>query len=326
MSKNASRSGLLTTFVIANLVFWILIAVAVGVLASDLVDLGIESFFRETGTELLSLGIIPAQAPSDRAEAAAPEIAVAESPAQTAPQAEPEGPGVAALAPEDPTEAQAQPQEPVEPAPGMAMTPYATRTPGAQPALPTQAVAAEAVAAQPSPAPQQETTRVEALSSSLSSPALDASPLVLVDPGLDELNALDAEMQKSAAGRSVQIQVAEGALNRELAVALARYGELPYTGVAADLKPGQVVLSGEVNLLGLELPTEVQGTVWAVDCRPMVQIDSVSVGGILTPKFVRQQVVQLVEESLSWYPANYPLCLEQIVIEENRATVYGSRR
>lgn len=327
MSKNASRSGLLTAFVIANLVFWILIAVAVGVLASDLVDLGIESFFRETGTELLSLGIAPAQAPSDRvAEAAASEIAVAESPAQTAPQAEPEGPGEAALAPADPAEAQVRPQEPGDPAPGMAMTPSATRTPDTQPALPTEAVAAEAGAAQPTVVPQQEATRVEASSSNLSAPPLESDPLLLVDPGLDELNALDAEMQHSAAGRPVHIQVAEGALNRELAAALARYGELPYTGVAADLQPGGIILSGEVSLLGLELPTEVRGAVRAVNCRPVVQIDSVSVGGILTPRFVKQQVVQLVEESLSWYPADYPLCLEQIVIEENRATVYGSRR
>jgi hypothetical protein len=29
---------------------------------------------------------------------------------------------------------------------------------------------------------------------------------------------------------------------------------------------------------------------------------------------------------MTWYPADYPLCLEQIVLEETRLTCYGYRR
>lgn len=331
--KNASRSGLLTAFVIANLVFWILVAVAVGVLANDLVDLGIESFFRESGSALVSLGVAPPPS-GDTAQAVAPGA--------TAPQAalvEPVEPaeegagfkesGEGTLAPASPTQAWAEPEEPAgaggNPAPSMEMTPYATRTPRAQSGAPTEAVPAEAVPAQPTIAPTQAPQN-QAAGSSLPSPALEADPLVLVDPDVDRLNRLDAEIRQSAVGRPFEIQMAEDALNEQLAVALARYGGLPYTGVSADLKPGQVVLSGKVRVIGMELPAEVRGTVVAVGCRPAVQIDSVTVGGILTPKFVKQQVVQLVEDSLDWYPADYPLCIEQIVIEENRAILYGSRR
>jgi len=326
--KNASRSGLLTAFVIANLVFWILVAVAVGVLASDLVDLGIESFFRESGSALVSLGVAPPPS-GDTAQAVAPGA--------TAPQAalvEPVEPaeegagfkesGEGTLAPSGPTPARTEPEEPAgaggNPAPSTEMTPYATRTPRTQSGAP-----AEAVPAQPTIAPTQAPAN-QAAGSSLPSPAPEAGPLLLVDPDVDRLNRLDAEIQQSAVGRPFEIRMAESALNEQLTVALARYGELPYTGVSADLKPGQVVLSGKVRVIGLEVPAEVRGTVVAVGCRPAVQIDSVTVGGILTPKFVKQQVVQLVEDSLDWYPADYPLCIEQIVIEENRAILYGSRR
>lgn len=307
MSKNRSRSGLLTFFIIANLMFWILVAVAVGVVASDLVDLGIESFFRQSGTALVLRNSAPTRAASG-----------GESPA---PQAQPTA-LAAAVEPIEQTEKGAEAVDPAEAKSGAAaspkMTPYAPRTPGAQPTRPEPAAPALPTL-MPTQAPRDA-------GSSLSLPALEAGPLLLVDPDVDRLTRLDAEIQQSAVGRSVEIRMDEDALNEQIAVALARHGELPYQQITADLRPGQITLSGNVSVLGLALPTQVQGTVLAVDCHPSVQIDSVAVGGILTPKFVKQQVVQLVEESLAWYPADYALCLEQIVIEENQATLYGSRR
>jgi hypothetical protein len=137
---------------------------------------------------------------------------------------------------------------------------------------------------------------------------------------------MDAAIRRSATGRPVQIRYREAALNREIAALLVSYPQLPYRNVQADLQRDELTLTGDVTALGLEMPTEVKGSVVAHNCLPEVVVESVSIAGVLTPRVVKDQVRRIIQESLSWYPPDYPLCLEQIVLEEDRATIYGSRR
>jgi len=78
--------------------------------------------------------------------------------------------------------------------------------------------------------------------------------------------------------------------------------------------------------MGLEMPATIEGTIEVQNCQPVAVIDSVSVGSILTPAFVKEEIARLVEEWLASYPPDHPLCLEQIVLEEDRVTIYGRRR
>lgn len=152
------------------------------------------------------------------------------------------------------------------------------------------------------------------------------TPLLMTDPGLEGLMRLHAEMGRSDVGRPVQIRYGEAALNREVEALLAQYPNLPYHDVQVKLGRDQIVAEGMVDLLGVEVSTEIVGMVQADDCLPEVQIDTVALAGVLTPEFFRDQIKDIVLESLSWYPVDYPLCLEQIVLEEGRVTVYASRR
>jgi hypothetical protein len=115
-------------------------------------------------------------------------------------------------------------------------------------------------------------------------------------------------------------------LNRQIAELLSYYPGQPYDNVVVDLGRDEVSISGDVTVLGFQVGTEVAGTVTAVNCLPQVRIDSIKIAGLLTPGFVKDGVKDLIVDSLSQYPASYPLCLEQIVVEEDRVTVYGSRR
>jgi hypothetical protein len=133
-------------------------------------------------------------------------------------------------------------------------------------------------------------------------------------------------MSRSSPGRPVLIRYSEAILNEELTVLLVSNAELPYDNVYVDLQPNQLTMTGDVEVVGFEVSTTVVGSVVAEECRPRVQISSVSIGGVVTPGFIQEQVEQLVLEALDWYPVDYPLCLDQIVIEEERATVYGHRR
>jgi len=156
--------------------------------------------------------------------------------------------------------------------------------------------------------------------------AIVSSPLLLADPEFHSLTVLNAEMDRSAPGRAVQIRYQEEALNQEIAALWLNNPALPYRDVQVDLQHNGVAISGQVTVFGLQVDALLEGTVVARDCQPRLEVESISLAGVMTPRFVRAQVVAMAHESMAWYPADYPLCLEQIVLEETRATIYGYRR
>ena len=157
-------------------------------------------------------------------------------------------------------------------------------------------------------------------------PTLVSSPLLLTDPQIQSLTDLDAELARSAPGRAVQIRYQEATLNAEIAALWQNNPDLPYRDVRVDLMRDQVVITGKVSVLGFGVNAEVTGNVAVENCVPVLKIEQLRVAGVMTPKFVKDQVEDMVLEAMTWYPADYPLCLEQIVLEDTRATVYGYRR
>lgn len=148
----------------------------------------------------------------------------------------------------------------------------------------------------------------------------------MANPNIRDLTALDAEMQRSALGRTVQIKIQEAVLNREIAAYVHSHPDLPFQDLHVDLKRDRVVVSGTAMVLSFPVTTTASGTVSAEDCRPIIEVQDISISGVLTPRFVQNQIEDLIHESVDWYPADHPLCIHQIVLEEGRATVYGARR
>jgi hypothetical protein len=87
-----------------------------------------------------------------------------------------------------------------------------------------------------------------------------------------------------------------------------------------------VVITGDVTALGLQIGAEVVGMVRARDCVPSLEVESIAIEGVFTPRFVKDRIRAFIRDALNWYPADHPLCVEQIVLEEDGATVYGHRR
>jgi len=303
----------LAILAVCNLVFWLAAAIAVGLVASDQVDLGIESFLREKQATAVA-----AQASSwSKQPARTPQLAEATATAApTTASSVVQKPPASATAPQP---AIAVPTLDLKMTPhnsNTKMTAYPTKTPSTPPQStpePTRRPSAT-VASSSAPEPAEPTTI----------PA--SSPLLLADPDTANLSSMDAELRQSAAGRPVQIRYREEALNREIKSLLLSYPDLPYRNVSVDLQRGRLTVYGDATIMGLEMATTVEGTVVAQGCQPQIEIESVSVGGILTPAFVKEEVARLVQDSMNWYPADYPLCLEQIVLEEERVAIYGTRR
>jgi uncharacterized iron-regulated membrane protein len=289
MSKRGGRWNWLTLFALFNLVFWILVTVAVALVIGDQVDLGVEALIREWQVTAVAAW----EQVSTRTAGA-----VAQPTAVTLPQAVQERPTSNVVWPDVPT--------PVPDQSGEA-TPF-----------PPEELS--------DPLGTPSSSEPSAQSGDPSAKPLLTTPLLIADPDIAGLVMMDTEMAQSAPGRAVQIRYDQEALNRELAILVDAYPELPYRNVQAVLQPDQVVVSGQVTLLGIDVKTEVQGRVVAQACLPWIEVQTISIAGVVAPGFFETKIKEVIDESLSWYPADYPLCLEQIVLEDGRVTIYGSRR
>lgn len=311
MERRVSRWNFLTVFAIANLVIWLGLAVVVGLVVSDGVDLGVETLLRQGQATAVALW--------DEVSMRSTQVAANPAPPN------PSWPVAVQIEGVEPTDTLAWPTTPT-PAPSIEAEKNTQKPAGADPepilsprpavspiALATKRTAASAATSQPPPTVQPTPTPID-------------SPLLMADPSLNNLLNLDAEMGRSAVGRPVQIRYGEATLNREIATMLANNPSLDISDVQIGLGRNHVVLSGKVKVMGFDVRAEVLGLVVASNCQPSAVVQDVRVAGILTPGFVKEGIRDLVLESMDWYPADYPLCLEQIVLEEGRVTLYGSRR
>ncbi len=270
----------LTVLAVSNLVLWLAVAVGVGLLASDDMNLGLEGFLRERQATVVARlsqppaarpGMVPGSAVSLGGQASGAE--------------------------------------------GQALGSAPTPSPAAVVEL--QAVVEPGTPA-PAPGGQEWTAQ--------NSGELVSSPLVLSDPGFKSLARVNAEMAHSTIGRVVQIRYGEAALNREIAILVAQSSDLGFRDVQVNLDRDRVIVTGDVTVLGFDVGAEVQGMVVAKNCLPKIEFQTVSVGGLLTPGFVKDRVTEMVLGALDWYPPDSALCLERIVLEDGAVTVYGYRR
>lgn len=320
-----------------NLVLWVGIAYLVGLCASDEVDLGVETLVRHVQATAVSswaaatgegqdlpqaAGESPSTlSPRARHQDEESSLAVMLVTAGTSREKEPEA-TVPTVATERPSDVDIPPD---------AGAPVSTEEDAGEPASSPATDNPEPVAEYPAPEPAVVASRTEPAVLARATPDIAAAqvvsaPLLLVDPEFHTLDGLNAEMDRSAPGRAVQIRYQEEALNREIATLWLNNPDLPYRDVQVDFQDNGVAISGRVAVLGFEVDAYLQGTVVARDCRPQLEIESVSLAGIMAPRFMRTRVITMVHESMAWYPAGYPLCLEQIVLEETRATFYGHHR
>jgi hypothetical protein len=308
MFRRSSRWTWLVVLAVFNLVFWIGAAIGVGVLVTDTLDLGVESFIRAQHATVV---VAWDRMASGRALATAPATRVAVRPTG---QAAPLQANVVPTIPAATDTVSTGRPTPIATRPALKSVDPQESTQGAPSDPPVEA------AVIPNPTPRPATATPETVA------ALLTSPLVVSDPGMNGIAGIDAEMARSATGRPVQIRYSEGALNQEVTTALVDYPDLACQDVQLNLEPDRVVVEGNVTIMGLQVDAKVEGTVVARDCMPQAEISSISIAGLLTPGFIRDAIENMVLDSLSWYPPDSPLCMERIVLEKDQVTIYGSRR
>jgi hypothetical protein len=298
----------LLVFAACNLFFWVAVAAGVGLAVSDQLDLGVETLIRQQQ----STAVVVWEKVISRAERVTAIPTKAQSAAQGA------TPGSTSIEIDSVKTSVAQ---------NVAQTPAVTsgRSPSPSPALNTTPPGPRIARVLP-PTPSAVHSMPSIQPTPTPTPRPASSPLLMSDLRFSNWTRLNEEMDRSAVGRRVLIGYSEAMLNNEIAAMLEDYPDLPYRNVRIDLKRDQVVATGDVMVLGFDVNTKIEGSVLVEDCRPQMEIRSISIAGLLTPGFVREQVKQMVLEVLDWYPDDHPLCLEEILFEEDRATVFGHRR
>lgn len=294
--SRVSHWTLLSILAMANLIVWVSLAIAVGLLLSDELDIGAETLLRERQATAVAIW--------------------SGSPQAVAPVAQPATIPTDGVGPASPSVDNTLPR------PGAALSVTPVTAPATATSPPVRTVTSQQATrvAPPTadPGGEQPIAQGEA--------TLESRPLLMADPGIGNMVGMNRAMAESAAGRVVQIRYSEAALNEQIKALLSNNPRLPYHDVYIDLRRDQAVVTAGASVLGFDLDTEVVGSVVADDCLPRMEIESIAIEGVYTPNFVRSQIKALVLEALNWYPPDYPLCLEQIVLEEDRATLYGYRR
>jgi hypothetical protein len=289
-----------------NVILWAGVALVVAFVASDRLDLGIESTVREYEATAVASWSSPIESrtPAGLTSSQVPSPIL--SPAALGPAIEPTaGATEIALLP--------SPTAPAERDLASGESKSGGETSGNPTAPPTPQIIPS------DPTPIRAAAQFEP-----ASPL--TTPLLLTDPRFSDLASLDPEIKRSAAGRTVQIRYQEAALNRELAAWLATRPDLPYRSVYVDLRDGQVVVTCKVVVLSFLISAEVEGELVASNCRPELELSSVKIGGLFTPGFARDEVKKMLDQALDWYPSDYLLCIDEIVLQDDGTTVYGHRR
>ena len=229
LSRNP-RSKWLVLFAAGNLVVWTAIAVAIGLIASDVVDLGLETFVRDTQVTAVAVWDQVSSPGSETAQEATR-------------QASPPG--------EEPAEEAAATGTPeiVWPDGVVALAPGSDSVPKSGSDTESSQQPPVRVSGEPA-----ENSAVQVTATPV------GSPLLLADPGLGNIEAFSVEMNRSALGRPVQIRYSEDGLNQEITVLLANDPNLPYRKVRIDLRPGYDVVSATATGQGYQVRTIVEGT------------------------------------------------------------------
>jgi len=156
------------------------------------------------------------------------------------------------------------------------------------------------------------------------------TPVTLIDPNLISNEALVEQLEGVPVGQRIVLVIHDDHFTEELATYLATKPQAIYRDIDVRFSPGQVEVQGRIRVFGVWMPATVWGNLQAQDCHAEATITDLSVGGSLTPAFVREQARKLIcgelEKALDELFKTLPICLESIEVLEGVALAEGTKQ
>jgi hypothetical protein len=154
-------------------------------------------------------------------------------------------------------------------------------------------------------------------------------PPLLGQPGV--IKTFDPRLQQLerdiAAGnpKSFQISLTQADIDAEVAAQFRRLeGKLPVSQAFVQTDLGQIRAGGVLSLGPASLPARIALSVSAADCRPVVEIRTISVGSGETPDWLRARAEALIHSGLDEaLRRGLGFCLEEVNATPGAITIAG---
>jgi hypothetical protein len=152
--------------------------------------------------------------------------------------------------------------------------------------------------------------------------------LVLADPELAASATVLEDIYSSPPGRSMKLLVTEDHANGEIQRLFASADPALLSTVKSlrlDLTPAGVWVDAGLILQGLEVQVRVLLLPQVQNCAVELEVAEVRLGVFKAPSLVRQQVTDMVAQSLDPWLDAVPVCVEEIQLDELSVLVTAHR-
>lgn len=145
--------------------------------------------------------------------------------------------------------------------------------------------------------------------------------------GSDAEAKVQALMELAAKGPDIPFRVVftEREIEQQIERYLAQQPEASYRNVTVTLRPGDAVVSGQVNVSGLWVDATIHADVTARDGKPVVTITQVNLGPIPLPGRVKDDLTKAIADTLV-EAEHLPFRFTAITLGTGRITVQGVTR
>lgn len=106
---------------------------------------------------------------------------------------------------------------------------------------------------------------------------------------------------------------------------LAANPDLAFNDVDVSLQQGQAIITGRARILAFSVDFRAATTIIVINGRPRLKVLSLDVLGGLVPGFVKEQLIQMIEQSADLpLLADQPVTISDVKIEPGQAVVVGN--
>jgi hypothetical protein len=102
-------------------------------------------------------------------------------------------------------------------------------------------------------------------------------------------------------------------------------GQATLTGLSVQLKPNQLVASGDARIAGRTVPVSLAGHVDVQNGRPLAVVTDASAAGLPLPAATRESIRELLQEQVDQEISRLQVHVRSVSITEGKMLIVGTR-
>jgi hypothetical protein len=152
-------------------------------------------------------------------------------------------------------------------------------------------------------------------------------PAVTVEPRLEpDIAALREKLNEGGhSSEPFVIDISDQEAAETIAWYLQRYPRIPFGEPQVFIRPDGVLATGVAEIAGLRVGLTGEAHIELRDGVPIVTLGDLDVAGVVVPGFVQDRIQAEIDDQFS-LARDLPLIIDELVLEEGRATMRGTIR